>query len=271
MSKNIKLTTTFLIIFLLLSAVAVYAGPIEIGAMLSLTGSGAPENGPMQQGIILAEKHINAAGGPLERELKIFYTDDQTEPGAAIAAVNKLVMMNNIPILLGGWSSGASIAASTITIPNEVVHIGLGCTSPQITYLDDNDFFFRTAPSDAGQGVALAMLAKEKGYKTASTLVINNQYGIGIEQVFKEAWIKSGGVFLDSVRVDTSKASYRSELRTIFENEPDVIINGAYPTDITVLLKQWYQMDVGGNWLGAEVAKAPTLPQTLGYEIYGDV
>lgn len=269
MRKNILMVSVLLGIFLFTTVVVGYAAPIKIGSMLSLTGSGAPENQPMQDGIILAEKHINEAGGLLGRQLKILYTDDQTKPEAAISAVNKLVKMNRIPVLLGGWSSGCSIAASTLTIPNQIVQIGLGCTSPQITYLEDNNYFFRTAPSDAGQGVALAMLAKEKGYKTASTLVVNNQYGIGIEQVFKEAWIKSGGIFLDDIRVDKSKASYRSELRKIFEKDPDVIINAAYPTDITVILKQWYQMDLGGNWLGAEVAKAPTLPKTLGYNIYG--
>ncbi|QTL97203.1 ABC transporter substrate-binding protein [Iocasia frigidifontis] len=270
MNRKISCIAIFLLSFLFVMTSFVLAAPIKIGCMLSLTGSGAPENGPMQQGVILAEKCINESGGILGHELQILYTDDQTKPEAAISAVNKLVKMNNIPILLGGWSSGCSIAASTLTIPNQVIQIGLGCTSPQIAYLDDNDYFFRTCPSDAGQGVALAMLAKEKGYKTASTMVVNNQYGIGIEEVFKEAWTKAGGEILDCIRVDKSKASYRSELSKVFENAPDVIINAAYPTDITVILKQWYQLDFGGDWLGAEVAKAPTLPKTLGYEIYGD-
>ncbi len=262
----------FILIMLAMFTVATaYAGPVKIGCVLSLTGTGAPECGPQQQGVVLAEKHINNDGGLLDGKLEILYADGQSQPGASTTAVNKLVKMNNIPVLLGGWSSGCSIAMSTVTIPNKVVQIGTGCTSPQITYLKDNDYFFRTSPSDAGQGVALAMLAKRKGYKTASTIVINNQYGIGIEQVFKEAWEKSGGEFLAAVRADKNKASYRSELGKVFKNDPDVVINAVYPVDNTVMMKQWYQMDLGGNWLAAEVGKAPTLPEKLGYEIYGNV
>jgi len=274
MSRFLKTAGLGIFILVLLTTFTLataYAGPIKIGCVLSLTGTGAPECGPQQQGVVLAEKHINNGGGPLDNKLKVLYADGQSKPGAATAAVNKLVKMNNIPILLGGWSSGCSIAMSTVTIPNKVVQIGVGCTSPQITYLKDNDYFFRTSPSDAGQGVALAMLAKRKGYKTASSIVINNQYGIGIEQVFIEAWKKAGGKFLTAVRADKNKASYRSELGKVFKNNPDVVINAVYPIDNTVMMKQWYQMDLGGHWLAAEVGKAPTLPEKLGYNIYGTV
>jgi ABC-type branched-subunit amino acid transport system substrate-binding protein len=248
-----------------------HAWTIKIGSCLALTGVGAPEGGPQQKGIVLAEKHINEAGGPLDQTFKVLHTDSQSEPGASVAAVTKLVKLNRIPILLGGWSSGCSIAMSKVTIPNRVIQIGTGCTSPEITYLDDNDYFFRTSPSDTYQGIALAMLARAKGYKTASTIVVNNQYGIGIEQVFKEAWTKAGGTLHNMMRVAKGLSSYRSELQLVFGTKPDVVINAAYPVDITVMLKQWYELDLVGKWLAAEVAKAPSLPEKLGYEIFGQV
>ncbi len=133
------------------------AEPVKIGTLLDLTGALEAYGKPIQNGAILAAEHINAAGGPLGRKLELVHRDSQTDPTAGIDAAKKLVELDKVVAIVGALSSGVTIpVATSVTIPSGIVQISPASTSPQITYLQDNDLLFRTCPSPlrcpAGQG-----------------------------------------------------------------------------------------------------------------------
>ena len=47
-------------------------------------------------------------------------------------------------------------------------------------------FVFRVFPSDMLQGIGVAELAEELGYKEVALTYINNDWGVGLADVFKE-------------------------------------------------------------------------------------
>ncbi len=59
----------------------------------------------------------------------------------------------------------------------------------------------------------MAKLAKERGYKTVSTIVINNPYGVGFEEVFVKAFEADGGKVLEKIRYDPSQTIFDSEVQ----------------------------------------------------------
>ncbi|MFP3345116.1 ABC transporter substrate-binding protein, partial [Halomonas sp. SIMBA_159] len=80
--------------------------------------------------------------------------------------------------IVGALCSGAAIAAAnSVAIPADVVMISPSATSPEITNLDDNDTFFRVAPSDAYQGQVLADYVLDNGFDRVALTYINNDYG----------------------------------------------------------------------------------------------
>ena len=59
-------------------------------------------------------------------------------------------------------------------------------TSPALTTIEDNGYFFRTAPSDARQGEVLADIVKEKGIDEVAVTYTNNDYGKGLADSLRQ-------------------------------------------------------------------------------------
>ena len=111
-------------------------------------------------------------------------------------------------------------------------------TSPAISVLDDGDFVFRTAPSDAAQGVVLANLAHELGYHSAATIYVNNPYGEGLSRVFTESFEALGGSVTAQVPQEEGQATYLSELENATNGNPEVLIAMSYPIDAEIYLRE---------------------------------
>ena len=73
-------------------------------------------------------------------------------------------------------------------------------TSPQFTDYDDDDLYFRTAPSDILQGQVLADLMVADGVANAAILARQDSYGEGLLNYTKAPFEEQGGeVVLDQV------------------------------------------------------------------------
>jgi ABC-type branched-subunit amino acid transport system substrate-binding protein len=132
-------------------------------------------------GINLAVEEINAAGGVLGQPLAIAVGDTQTAAQPSIDAAQKLVSLEDVVAIVGALSSGNTIpVAESITKSGKVPQISPASTSPVITSLADDDFLFRTVPSDAFQGVALAEVSRTQGLENVAIIYINNDYGQGL-------------------------------------------------------------------------------------------
>lgn len=76
--------------------------PIKIGAVLSLTGDAAPWGEYGKNGINLAVKTINDAGGINGRQVEVVVDDDHTDPKQGVSAYNKLVSVDHVQGVIGG-------------------------------------------------------------------------------------------------------------------------------------------------------------------------
>jgi len=213
---------------------------ISIGTILPRTGALAAWGQFEGQAADLAAHQVNQAGGVLGKKLVLVHRDTRTNPTSGVDAANKLVNVNKVPVMVGANSSGVSLAiARAVAIPNEVVQIAVASTSPKLTTLEDNDYLFRTCPSDALQGVVLAKLAfNDGGYKTASTIYVNNAYGQGLSDNFQKAYEELGGEVLATVPYNKGKASYDAEIRKASEGSPDVLMLFGYPENGNTILRK---------------------------------
>ena len=133
---------------------------LKVGALLPLTGDLQAYGESSRNGINLAAEEINAAGGVLGEPMTIEIADTQTEPQSGVDAAQRLVSVQGVSAIVGALSSGVTIpVASSVSAVEGVPQISGASTSPVMTDLDDNDFLFRTTPSDAFQGPALAEVA----------------------------------------------------------------------------------------------------------------
>ncbi|MGY4611430.1 ABC-type branched-subunit amino acid transport system substrate-binding protein [Thermostichus sp. MS-CIW-38] len=147
-------------------------GPVKIGALMSLTGDLQAFGENCLKGIKLAIDQINAAGGILGSPAQVVEADDQTSAQPAIDAAQRLVTVEKVAGIIGALGSGITIpVATTVSVPNRIPQISPASTAPTITTLEDNDFLFRTVPSDAYQGVALAQITREEKLERLAIII----------------------------------------------------------------------------------------------------
>jgi len=127
MKKFCLVICSLIFVLFLLTQSAVFAEePYKIGSLLPLTGDCAPMGLPMQNGVKLTVRDVNLAGGILGRKLVCVYKDSGSMPTTVVDATMKLVKVDKVHYVIGGYSSGATMAAAkAVTIPNNIVHISL--------------------------------------------------------------------------------------------------------------------------------------------------
>ena len=155
----------------LATSISALAEPLKIGVLVPLTGDLQSYGEPALKAAQLAAKEINAAGGVLGEDVEISSGDTQTSPQPGVAAAQKLVNIEGVNAIMGALSSGVTIpVAQSVAKAEQIPQVSSASTSPVITSLDDDDFLFRTVPSDAFQGVALSEVTQEKGYENVSII-----------------------------------------------------------------------------------------------------
>lgn len=234
---------------------------LVIGTVLSLTGtSGLEVFGPKnQRGADLAVQEINAAGGVLGNPIQIVHTDDQGVPATATARAQQLINTNHVSAIIGAVGSSFCQAVLAVAKANSVVEISASCTSPvfdNLTYT--GGWFFRTAPSDALQGVVAASYAyNNRSLRNVAVIGNDNSYGRGLANVFATKFKALGGnasVFVFPL----TQTTYTSQLTALFQafspGKPDAIYMAEYPTDGLKVLRDWAANSAwsGVSWIFSE-------------------
>jgi branched-chain amino acid transport system substrate-binding protein len=125
--------------------------------------------------------------------------------------------------------------ATIVTVPAGVPMISTASTSPEITTLKDSDFVFRTVPTDAGQGAALAQIAKEKAVKRAAVVHVNTGYGKGLADAFQRSF---DGTVPHTLAYEPRQNAIRGQLQQAAKSGAELLLVIAYPDEGVPVIKQ---------------------------------
>ncbi|MFB6304134.1 MAG: ABC transporter substrate-binding protein [Haloferacaceae archaeon] len=187
---------------------------ISVGILLPETGDLASVGQPMIQAAQLPAKQVNDSD--LDLTVNAQVEDTQTSPSAGVSAAQSLASAG-VPAVCGSASSGVNVPVSKqVFIPNEMVGCSPSSTALSVTNLEDNDFIFRTAPSDFLQGRVMAQVGSERlENSTAATLYVNNDYGQQLSNRFTEVFESQfDGTVTNQVGFNKGASSYTSALET---------------------------------------------------------
>jgi branched-chain amino acid transport system substrate-binding protein len=187
---------------------------IKIAGLVELSGTGATAGTNFDNGVKLAVKEINAAGGILGRKVEYTSYDTQTNPGIAKALAQKAVD-ENVYVVMGPVFSGSIIVSMAETrragIPNFT-----GGEAAAITQ-QGNPHIFRTSFT---QSTAMPKVAKyiKNGVKAKNVALIwvNNDFGKGGRDSITKALEAEGvkvavDISTDPGQVDFSGAVLRAK------------------------------------------------------------
>tara|TARA_B110000046_G_scaffold143733_1_gene150752 strand:+ start:196 stop:1380 length:1185 start_codon:yes stop_codon:yes gene_type:complete len=218
------------------TAVALTAGfavaeDIKIGVILGFTGPIESLTPDMADGAELAMAEATASGALLGGSTVMSVRADSTciDSGAATAAAERLITSDGIKGIMGADCSGVTSAIlSNVALANGMVMISPSATSPGLSTAEDNGLFFRTAPSDARQGVVMTEVLMEEGIKEVAVTYTNNDYGKGLADSFQAAFESAGGTVTINAAHEDGKADYSAEVGALAAAGGDRLVVAGY-------------------------------------------
>ena len=188
---------------------------IKVGVILGFTGPIESLTPAMADSAELAFTEASNSGLLLGGETITAVRADSTcvDASAATAAAERLVNSDGVAAIMGADCSGVTGAiAKNVGAPNGVAMVSPSATSPGLSNIEDNGVFFRTAPSDARQGVVLADIVMARGIDTVAVTYTNNDYGKGLADAFATAYRAVGGTITIEAAHEDGKADYSAEV-----------------------------------------------------------
>ncbi len=210
---------------------AAFAEEVKIGVFLGFTGPIESVVANMGPAADLAIKEVSDSGALLGGMTVSGVQGDTTcvDAGAATAAAERLVTAEKVAAMVGGDCSGVTGAAlQNVARPNGIVMISPSATSPGLSTAEDDGLFFRTAPSDARQGVIVSDILNEKGVKEIAITYTNNDYGKGLADAIQSNFEASGGKVTISAAHEDGKGDYSAEVGALAAAGGEVLVVAGY-------------------------------------------
>ncbi len=154
---------------------------LKIGLLMDFSSGSAEVNKDRRRAFDLAIKHLNDGGGVFGRPVAIAVGDTTTSPETAVEEARRLVEVEGVHAIVGPNSSANTLPVAERVIGSAgIPAITFSASSPKLTDAADNDFLFRTAPSDVPQGPILARVAREQGFDNVGVLHVDDAWGQGL-------------------------------------------------------------------------------------------
>jgi branched-chain amino acid transport system substrate-binding protein len=238
------------------------AAEVEVGAVTPLTGKLAVYGHGFQKAMLLALDEVNASGGINGKPMKIVFEDNNSTSRGSVSAIQKLITIHKFPVIFGPAASSNFLAVCPIAQQNKTILIGAESAAAAITKC--GSYVFRVFPSDSLQGKGVAELTRYLKYGEVVLTYINNDWGVGLAEVFKGEFLKEGGKLIDEFAYDEGKTDYRSEILRIKKSSPKAVVNLTYIKEGATMLKQAYETGVKVQWLMGSAAKSPKMVELAG-------
>jgi branched-chain amino acid transport system substrate-binding protein len=235
---------------LLSGASAVFAQEtVKLAAIVELSGPGATSGTNFKNGIDMAVKEINAAGGILGKKIELSINDTTTNPGVALALTKKAID-NEVFAIFGPVFSGSIMVSMKESQKAEVPN-WTGGEAAAIT-LQGNPYIFRTSFTQATAMPKVARyISDEAKVKNLAIVYVNNDFGKGGLDMIKKALASSSTKVVDEISTDQGQVDFSAAVLKAKQSNADALF--AYVNEdesarlLRELRKQGYTKPVIGE------------------------
>ncbi|MFD2183009.1 ABC transporter substrate-binding protein [Rhodoplanes azumiensis] len=247
---------------LALLGATLFAGPafaqetIKIGVTQPLTGAFAASGNYVAQGARIAEDEINAAGGVLGKKIQLVIEDSKSNPTEAVATVEKLIVRDKVPAIMGAWSSTLTLAVMPKLQEYKVPMVVETSSSGKIT-TSGNPYIFRISPTSEMEAVAFKPLVPKLAIKKADFLNTNNDFGIGSAAEYSKM-LKAQGVAIGVMETMDPKATdFSAQLTRIKASGGDTLFVTTAVEQLTLILKQAKELQLNTRIVSTGGSNSP--------------
>lgn len=179
---------------------------IKIATIVELSGGGATAGTNFKNGVELAVKEINAAGGILGKKIQTITTDTQSNPGVAKGLTQKAID-DNVFAIFGPVFSGSIMVSMAESRKAEVPNF-TGGEAASITE-QGNPYVFRTSFTQATAMPKVARYISEQAkLKSIAVVYVNNDFGKGGLDMIKKALANSPTKIVAEISTEQSQIDF---------------------------------------------------------------
>lgn len=215
--------------------------PIKIGVILPLTGELGNFGKTVLNGVQLALDDFKRTNPKIKIDL---YTEDsQAKPAVAVSALQKLRDVDKVNIVIGDLTSSATLAMAPVADKSHMLLMSPTASNPALSKA--GPYFFRVWTSDSFDGkVAADYIRREMKVSKVGVLYINNDYGVGLKDVFSKTFSSLGGQVLFNEGYAEQQTDFRSVLIKMKELNLDGLYIPGHPQGIGRILKQSKELGI---------------------------
>jgi len=213
----------------------------KVGILCPITGTQAVMSEDLMTGFKLAQEEINAAGGVLGKPVELIIEDTETRPAPGMDAARKLIDVDKVQVISGGFSSGVALPIAKYCQEKGVLAVFQPPTSP--LFREVGDYIFLTNVLDNYKGKVIADFAtQDSGKKKFATMFMNNAFGKMLMKETLKNLNDLGVEIVAEVVYELNKVDYKAELQRLFAKKPEAVIATFYAKEGMVAAKQAYEM-----------------------------
>jgi branched-chain amino acid transport system substrate-binding protein len=225
------------------------ADTIVLGTAMSLTGKYAREGKFYADGYNITIDAINKAGGvklggkSYKLELKMY--DDQSDPNLCVRLYTRLVTSDKVNFLLGPYSSGIVIPASSVSEKYEIPMIQGGGASGQI-FSRGYKYIFGTLPKAEFyfQSAVEAAVKMTPPVKTAALLYSNEAFDRSVGEGTRE-WLKEQKIEkVYDEEYQPATQDFTSILAVVKSKNPDLVLLAGHTENSLNFIRQAQASDI---------------------------
>ena len=214
--------------------------PIKIGEINSYSGLATVYTFPYREGIHMAVKEINDAGGVLGRPLEFIFRDDKLKPDEAVKAARELTGQEKVDFLAGCISSGVGLAISAYAKEAKTLYFATHCQTSRLTWDDGHKYVAHTTNNVNQYVRALAKKAATMPYKKWAHISPDYEYGHNVWEEFI-AYLKQLKPDVQVVQQNWPKlgeSDHSSYVTALLQSGADAFISAVWGAQEIAFVKQ---------------------------------
>ena len=240
---------------------AAQQGPIRIGVPTAVQLQVGRDT---QDAVQMAIDEVNARGGVLGRKLEMVVADETEKPEAGINAIKKLTAEDKVDVLIGGFTSGVTLAQLPHISRAKTIYLGVGAASPAITQrvakdYDNYKYIFRVGPINAAhQARQLTTFISdyvigELGIKDVAIVGENAKWVQDLVPILRKGATEAGAEVRFSELFDTQSSDFSPMFSKIRSSGAKFIVVVLAHASSDIFAKQWHDARVPIPYGGIDV------------------
>jgi branched-chain amino acid transport system substrate-binding protein len=243
------------------STPALAADPIRIGFGMALTGPLAANGKSALLAMKIWEENVNAKGGLLGRPVKLVYYDDQSNPANVPGIYGKILDLDKVELIMGGYATNMLAPAMPIAIQRKKLLIGL------LGVAVNNEFnypkYFAMIPSGPDPKPAFTAgffevaMAQQPKPQTIAIVGADAEFSQNAMEGARENAKSAGLKVVYDQTYPPATTDFAPIVRAIRATNPDIVVICSYPLDSAGMVRAVNEVGfkpkmIGGAMVGLQ-------------------